>query len=649
MRIRDRLHRFLSPAWRGRALTAVELGVVFLWAVVVCRPYLNFDPMVWPTGPEIIHSTQSNFMWDVFRQCGLCFLWNGSTNGGVPAFIDGLHGAPLHPLVSVPAFLLGAVNGMKITLLLAFFLAGLAQLWLGRLLGLRLGPRLICALLAVAGGHLAGKMSNGVVPLVLATANCSLFIPTFLQLLRAPTRGNTLLLSVVGATALLAGQGYVQIGMITAVLPALLLFHIISGNRASLPVRPLLAAAGFTALFLAFFILPVAHFMPEWSKDVDPQFLSAQPIGYIPLNLVTDSAEFYLSTELNKLGFPFIYINFIGWIPVVLALVSGKFVRPDQRPFLRTFWIALLFILIAASGILYKTLAAFSLSMFNMVRFPGFIAGLAIPCLLAMAGISIQGLLDRDWRVWIQLRRRESDAIRLSIAIVPIPLAFALLYGLFSAYRFGTNYIQVKAMTRLQPEILDVMATDELEWIQTPYGDNDWIPLTVPRKMKIAQNTRPWYWVTRPMPMARFDTVDNPKPEGTPVAVAGRFYIYEYPDVHYAYVETESGVVEPCKATGQWGDLDVVCEANAPGTLHVRENYWSGWSASVDGKNADLAREISLMVDIPAGRHLITFRYRPWDVFLGAIISAAGCLVALLYLRREKKTPQSDAGSQQVL
>jgi len=151
------------------------------------------------------------------------------------------------------------------------------------------------------------------------------------------------------------------------------------------------------------------------------------------------------------------------------------------------------------------------------------------------------------------------------------------------------------------------------------------------------------------MPPPRFDAVESPKANETPIRVVDGISIYEYPDVHYAYVETESGKIEPCQATGQWGDLDVRCEADEAGTLHVQENYWSGWLASVDGKNADLARAITLMVDIPAGGHWISFRYRPMDVFLGVIISAAGCLAALIYVRREKKTPQPATGSSQVL
>lgn len=632
MPFREKIATRWMPIIRKPGLIVVELSIVFLWTVWVCQPYLLSGEMVWPTGQEIIHSTQSHFMWEVFRDCGLCFLWNGSTNGGVPAFIDGLHGAPLHPLVILTALVFGVVDGTKITLILAFFLAGLAQLWLGRVVGLKAVPRILCALLAVAGGHLAGKMDNGVVPLVLATANCSLFIPAFLQFLISPSRKNTILLSAVTATALLAGQGYVQIGMVTAVLPALILYNRLSGSGVRLPWKRLGVSLLFVTLFLAFFLIPLIHFLPQWTKDVDPEFLSAQPLGYVPLNLVIDDEPFYHTVELHMLGFSFIYINFIGWIPVLLAAVAGWFVSAEQKRFLKTFWFALLFILLAASGLTYKTLSALSLEMFQMVRFPGFIAGLAIPLILAMAGMTVQALLERKWTLQVQFSNLFGGTRSWRIAFLPILVMAALVYAIYSAYQFGTNYIQAQVVTRLDTKILDAMATDELEWVQTPYGDNDWIPLTVPRKMKIASNTRPWYWTNHLMPPARFNAEPNPKEGETPVATVGPFFIYEYPDVHYASIQTTSGKVAPCTASGQWGDLDVVCESDEAGTLFVQENYWDGWTATIDGVNAHLVKDLFLAVELPAGRHIAAFRYRPLDVAVGAALTALGIASAVVYL-----------------
>ncbi len=69
----------------------------------------------------------------------------------------------------------------------------------------------------------------------------------------------------------------------------------------------------------------------------------------------------------------------------------------------------------------------------------------------------------------------------------------------------------------------------------------------------------------------------------------------------------------------------VTVEVDSPkgGTLLLRENYDSGWRATVDGAPAgilatpDYFREVA----VPAGRHTVDFRYRPWTFYAGMSIS----------------------------
>jgi hypothetical protein len=62
----------------------------------------------------------------------------------------------------------------------------------------------------------------------------------------------------------------------------------------------------------------------------------------------------------------------------------------------------------------------------------------------------------------------------------------------------------------------------------------------------------------------------------------------------------------------------------ASGTLIVQENNWSGWYASRDNQPIELSADQWLTVSAPAGPHHYEFRYRPWDVAVGLLLSAIG-------------------------
>jgi hypothetical protein len=74
--------------------------------------------------------------------------------------------------------------------------------------------------------------------------------------------------------------------------------------------------------------------------------------------------------------------------------------------------------------------------------------------------------------------------------------------------------------------------------------------------------------------------------------------------------------------------IDVVCDGELPGRLIVRENMWSGWKAWRDGERVPLLGYLWLEAESPAGYHEYAFRYLPWDVPLGMLLSLAGMIMA---------------------
>ena len=87
-------------------------------------------------------------------------------------------------------------------------------------------------------------------------------------------------------------------------------------------------------------------------------------------------------------------------------------------------------------------------------------------------------------------------------------------------------------------------------------------------------------------------------------------------------------------------DVVVVAELEKPGWLVLRDNYFPGWKAEVDGAPARILRADYAFraVALSAGSHRVVFRYRPesfyWGigVSLAALATAAG--IALTRLRK---------------
>ena len=70
--------------------------------------------------------------------------------------------------------------------------------------------------------------------------------------------------------------------------------------------------------------------------------------------------------------------------------------------------------------------------------------------------------------------------------------------------------------------------------------------------------------------------------------------------------------------------------AQADGYLVVADTWYPGWVASVDGTEVPIERANLLFraVRVPAGDHVVEFRYGPESVRLGAIVSGVSIVVA---------------------
>ena len=247
------------------------------------------------------------------------------------------------------------------------------------------------------------------------------------------------MLGMTLALFFLAGQGYVQIGLLFA-LPAVLILIIGNSIPAAVLARRFLGAIGLALLFAAPFLLPMLHFFPELAKNVDPAFGSVQPLAFVPLNLVINDWKYYNTEVMQKLPYPWLYVYFIGWLPVLLALwgLGGARTRQEKRERLSLAGYTVLAIWSASGGVLIWLNRTVHLAALNDliagIRYPTLFTSLAVQPILALAGLGF----DRLWNIqWLRFRLTpevNSDARAWPLDLrwlLVIPLLFALFNDIF--------------------------------------------------------------------------------------------------------------------------------------------------------------------------------------------------------------------------
>ena len=619
----------------------LEIVIISVWAVYVGRAYLNPDPMVWPTGVEFGSSIQTHYIWQNLFKCGACVFWNGSTHGGAPAFAD-MQGSMLYPLVGLSTLLMGVLDGIKATLIAGLIMAGIAQWWLSKVMGFGRIPRLWSGLLAVVGGHLAARMQLGIFGVFLSTAACSLVLAPGIALGLTGKRRYSILLGITIGLALLAGQGYMQVGLIVGIIPAFLVFLPGRGQLFKNLWKEYLLAGFLAFLVAGVFLIPMIHFYPNVVKYEDPLFAVAQPLKYIPLNHLIDNVDFYNSTALKPAPYPVLYANFLGWVPILLAIVAWRFIPKSRIRLLLFFLVAILLVYLTASADLLKLLLKF-LPLTAGVRNPPQIAGLANPLILGLSAWGLDALLRIKWPK-LGLINSHPSVSSVGINISLFFLAIILIWSLKDAYVFGQNWLRVEYINQPLYQYVSFVKTSNSEWINLPFGVHYWLIPANDMSLKISNGFRTWSWKNREDPPINQEVSSDAIDPATPTLIRvykGLNYLSHFEN-EYAYIQSGDQKIT-CKAEATGGNIDVVCPESAKGTLIVYENNWTGWYAWVDKNRTPLLHSNWLSTDAPAGKHTYHFRYRPWDVWAGIFLSVFGIgLSVVLWFRAKGIQSASD-------
>lgn len=614
------------PGHRKKLQIVFELLLIGVWAAWVGREYLNFDSTVIPAGNEFSSAIQTHHLWTRFKECGWCAVWNGSTRGGYPAFAD-VHGSMLHPVVVLATLIWGVLNGAKIALVISFWVAGVAQWWMARILRLGWLPRMWSAGIAVVGGHIVGRMELGVFGVVLSTAMTSLVMAGILYVLRYGGRRSAVILGLLVASAILSGQGYIQVGLL-GIVPGML-FLLVGKQWKIQPVWKDFALALILGVLLAaVFIVPFLHFSPNFYKNVDPEFKAAQPLEFMPLNLVIDDWDFYKSEILGKLPFPHLNTLFIGWVPVLLAVIGLACWRKEEQSILWFIIVGIAMEFLLGSAIIFRWIVDVIPGVAG-VRHPSQIAGLAVPLILLLSAYGLDYLLTKTWPEIIFRQPDENEQRQLKLSLSWL-LLLPLLFGLKQGFQFSELWLFTIDQRAGIPELIEALQTDSLQWVNPPFGEHAFIEPAIGKGLKISPGYMTFWWEGREFPVPVLEANRAGPPEGPvkEIAVIDGIPIYERQDQPYASVGLGAQNV-PCPASGVGGEITVVCDVDSSGRLQLKENTWTGWKAWRDGEQVPLKGKQWLEVDAPAGRHTYQFRYLPWDVPVGLGLSVIGMILCV--------------------
>jgi len=629
-RLSSRLRLLVEQWWRVLPHTSIlELAALAIWAIWVGRVYLNFDPMRWLPGGDWTLNLDGYIPWTWLGQCGTCVLWNGSVNGGAPAFVE-LVAAVLHPVWIISILLFGMVSASKVAVLAGLVMAGWAQWWLAKSLRLGQLTRLWSAALVVVGGHLAGRLDNGLVEELFSIAAASLALAAAVDLAVTGRRRSVALLGITVALAMLAGQSYEQIGLIACIFPGLILFLFTSRLKRRPLLKSFLVAGLIAVLLTAILWVPLLHFWPNFIKPTtDTAFASMQSLEQLITNLVIADRNHYLLLEsLSQPGSASWFADYIGWVPVLLAVVG---LRAAPKRWLRVVAFAVLGIVLVylmGSALLLKWLLPFAPAVLNL-RTPAVITGLAVPLIVLLAAFGLDALWRLNWpALLVKLSNQSLPALSLRwLLLVP------LLWSLRSAYLSASQYMTLEDAPIDYYPVIGGTGLAAKQWVQLPYGETFEDLVAFQSGLKLTNALRPWEWKEH-APPAPYSEFSRNQPVGDTQGAQYGLYYQVHPDVSYASITQPTGSVA-CNGTAVGGNIDLTCNSTAPGQLNVMENAFSGWQVWRDGVKIQLTSGRWLSTPAPAGHHQYTFRYWPWDVAVGGLLSVVGAFWALsLLLKR---------------
>ncbi len=630
------LSRFYLPVLKWFSSINYELPLIALWALWVGRIYLNLDRNMVPGvgNDDFLLSIYPYFPFVRILQCGDCFLWNGLLNGGSPTLGDSI-GALLHPVMAAIMLIFGVTNGIKVAMLASLIMGGWSVWWLAKVLNLKPVTRLWASALAVVGGHLAGPLYSGDVGIIFSTAAASLTIAPAVALGLYGRRRDAILLGLMLAQAIFAGQGYLQLALFTCVVPALLIFGVNRYLQVTKLWKEIALALIISILVTGIVLIPWLTFGSQLIRPTEPR--SDQPLEYMPMNLLVRDMNFFVSDVLEKIAAPNLYVMYIGWIPVLLAIAAWRTTPHGKLRLYLFFVISIVLIFFLGSGAPLRWAKDWLPGYLRDIRNPNFGVGLAVTLILGLAAVGLDQILNLKWPVVsiYNTTTKKNQLIDFRWLLAPV-----LIWSITSVYQFNEQFRYLHPWDKGLVRSAESVPADSTQWVRPIYGNWTFVAAAIRDNVKITDAFRIWEMVDRSHPPMRIDSGNDPEMINDPnylKTVEGVSFVL-HPENFYASIDTGTEQI-PCKASADGGHVQVTCDTPKAGELTVYENAIQGWRVWRDGKSVPLVGSQWLEVSAPAGKHTYTFRYWPTDAIFGFFLSLTGLGLAYWLWKQPQPDP----------
>jgi hypothetical protein len=409
-----------------------------------------------------------------------------------------------------------------------------------------------------------------------------------------------------------------------------------------------IGALGLAALLSAPFWVPFLNNVGRYDKFSHPDFATLPPLRVSLLHYLINDIGYHFTHIMEKMPWPNLYVLFIGWVPVVLAVIGLASSKEENRRKITYFAVSIGLLFLSSTpsivrwpgerpeGALFSDFWHAVGHNLGYFRFPMYFLSMTVPLIIALAGFGLERILaNKKWpKLGISLSGEEKKK-KLSFSLMWIVL-IPLIINVKTAHEFTKFYWTPTILHNGIYTVLEELQTDTLQWVEPPWGEQMWMEPGIRMGMKISHGTAPWWIKGQATPAPKMfgsrEMVEDAGDNLRFVTFVENVHIYINSAEEYAAVVHPDGQMTPCRASGKGGRLEVVCNNEVPGELVVKEYMWSGWKAWIDGERTTLYGYDFLLVEAPAGKHTYTFRFFSSDVVLGLGLLVMGITLCIFTL-----------------
>jgi hypothetical protein len=329
-------------------------------------------------------------------------------------------------------------------------------------------------------------------------------------------------------------------------------------------------------------------------------------------------------------------------IVAILAMVAvawGGSTRNRQMAF---FLMAIFLVFFFSSSTGKKALDKVVPGIAPYIRHPSQIAGIAVPLILGLAAWGLDLVLRADW---LELRLSMKRMPDLNVNAIYLIALIPVLISLRAAYVFAEKYYGMNPLPAEFPESIPVLTTASAEWVAPPFGEYLCVPMTLSRGMKLGNTfALAMEGTAHLLPYVEGITDSawqSPRRRGD---VRRRALDGAPERVTKVLHPLGAGTLQGRLARG---NIDVDCQTAVNGVLVVTENSTPDWRVKIDSVGTSLLPGQWLSVSAPAGPHRFSFRYRPWDVWVGLTLALVGLVVVIAgFLTRDNRLRSEGAAGE---